>query len=88
MKACLKKFGVWEIMVNPHVLSNKMTKSVAEKDAKKENIIALKFLMDGLPSSIKEGIGEYKSSKCIWFKMESEYQGGNRDTKKETKIVH
>ena len=86
MKTCLRKFGVWEIVVNPPIQSNKKTKLVAQKGVEKDNIIYLKFLMDGLSSSIIEGIGEYTSTKYLWFKMESEYQGGNQDTKKETKI--
>ena len=53
MKVDLKKFGVWEIVINPPIPTNKKAKSVAQKEAKKDNIIALKFLMDGLPISIK-----------------------------------
>ena len=30
--------------------------------------------MDGLPSSVKESVGEYTSTKDLWFKLESEYQ--------------
>ena len=54
MKAYLNKFGVWEIVVNPPIQSNKMANSATQKDAKKDNAIALKFLMNGLSSSIRE----------------------------------
>ena len=54
MKTYLKEFGVWEIMVNPPVQSNKKTKSTSQKDAKKDNAIALKFLMNRLSSSVRE----------------------------------
>ena len=57
MKNCLNKFGVWEIVVNPPVQSNKKTKLVAQKDVEKDNNISLKFLMDGISSSVKEGVG-------------------------------
>ena len=50
MKAYLKKFGVWEIVINPLAPSNKKGKSAAQKETKKDNTTALKFLMDGLPS--------------------------------------
>ena len=50
MKAYLKKFGVWEIVINPPAPSNKKGKSAAKKEAKKDNTTTLKFLMDGLPS--------------------------------------
>ena len=79
MKAYLKKFGVWEIAVNPPTQSNKKTKSAAQKDVKKDNAIALKFLMDGLSSFVRESVGEHTSAKDLWFKLESEYQGRNQD---------
>ena len=74
MKDYLKKFGIWEIVINPPAPSNKKGKLAAQKEAKKDNTIALKFLMDGIPSSVKESVGEYTSEKDLWFKLESEYQ--------------
>ena len=74
MKDYLKKFGVQEIVINPPAPSNKKGKSAARKEEKKDNTIALKFLMDGLPNLVKEILGEYTSSKGLWFKVESEYQ--------------
>ena len=70
MKAYLKKFGIWEIVINPPAPSNKKGKPAAQKD----NTTAFKFLMDGLPISMKESVGEYTSAKELWFKLESEYQ--------------
>ena len=86
MRAYLKKFGVWEIVVNPPGQSNKKTKSAAQKDVKKGNTIALKFLINGLSSSVRVSVGEHTSAKDLWFKLESEYQGRNQDTKIETKV--
>ena len=37
MKAYLKKFGIWEIVINPPTPSNKKGKSAAQKEAKKDN---------------------------------------------------
>ena len=82
----MKKFCVWEIVVNPPAQSNKKTKSAAQKDAKKDNTIALKFLMDGLSISIRESVGEHTSAKDLWFKLESEYQGRNQDTKIQVEV--
>ena len=59
MKAYLKKFDVWEIVINPPAASNKKGKSTTQMEAKKDNTTALKFLMDGIPSSVKESVGEY-----------------------------
>ena len=53
MKAYLKKFGIWEIVINQSSPSNKKGKSAAQKEAKKDNITAMKFLRDGLPSLVK-----------------------------------
>ena len=72
IKAYLKKFCVWEIVISLPIMSNKKTKSTTQKEAKKDNITALKLLMDGLLNSLKESVGEHTSSTDIWFKLESE----------------
>ena len=82
MKVYLKKFGVWEIVINPPNLSNK-DKATTQKNAKKDNTTTLKFLMDGLPRSVKEGIGECTSAKDIWFKLEDEYKKERQDIEQE-----
>ena len=74
MKAYLKKFGVWEIVINPSAPLNKKGKWTTQKEATKDNTIALKFLMDGLSRLVKESAGEYTSTKYLWFNLESEYQ--------------
>ena len=66
MKAYLKKYGVWEIVINAANPSNKKSKATNQKDAKKNNTTALKFLLDGLPSSIKESLGEFTSARELW----------------------
>ena len=85
MKAYLKKFGIWEIVINPPAPSNKKGKSVAQKEAKKDNTTTLKLLMDGLPSLVKESVGEYTSTKDLWFKLESGYQKARPEPKKTEK---
>ena len=65
MKEYLKKFGIWDIVINPLIPSNKKVKSATQKEAKKDNTTALNFLMDGIPSSVKESIGEYSSTKDL-----------------------
>ena len=65
MKDYLNFFDVSEIVINPPIMSNKKTNTAAQKDAKKENTISLKFLMDGISSSIKESVGEYTSAKDL-----------------------
>ena len=82
MKSYLKHFGVWEIVVNPPNQPSKKTKAAVEKD----NKVALKFLMDGLLSSIKESIGKYTSAKDLWFKLEEEHQRRSQDKEKEAEV--
>ena len=82
MKAYLKKFGIWEIVINPLTPSNKKGKSAVQKEANKDNTTALNFLMDGLRSSVKESVGEYTSAKYLWFKLESEYQKARPEPEK------
>ena len=38
--------------------------------------------MDGLPSSVKESVGEKTSAKDLWFKLESEYQKARPEPEK------
>ena len=87
MKVYLKKFGVWEIVINPPNLSNNKDKAAAHKDAKNDNTTTLKFLMDGLPRSVKEGIGECTSTTDLWFKLENEYKKERQDTKQDNQEV-
>ena len=82
MKAYLKKFGIWEIVINLPAPSKKKGKSAAQKEAKKDNTTSLQFLMDGLPSSMKESIGEYTLAKDLWFKLESEYKKARPEPEK------
>ena len=81
MKDYLKKFGVWEIVVNPPNQPNKKTKTTVET----YNKIALKFLMDGLSSSIQESVKDYTSAKDLWFKLE-EYLKKSQDKEKEAEV--
>ena len=75
MKAFLKKYGVWEIVINAANPSKKKKKVEAQKEAKKNNATALKFLLDGLPSSIRDSLGEFTSARELWLKLEGDYQG-------------
>ena len=82
MKVYMNNFGVWEIVINPPTPSTKKGKAAAQREAKKDNATILKFLMDGLPSSVKESVGEYISSNDLQFILESEYQNGRPDNEK------
>ena len=74
MKAYLKKYGVWEIVINVAAPTNKKSKAANKKEAKKNNTTTLKFLLDGLPNSIRESLGEFTSARALWLKLEEDYQ--------------
>ena len=82
MKEFLKRFGVWEIVINAHVPSKKQSKATAKKEVQKNDSTTLKFILDGLLSSIKKNVEECTSSKDLWSKMEKEYQNKRQDTEK------
>ena len=69
MKAYLKKYGVREIVINVVAPSNKKSEAANQKEAKKNNTTALKFLLDGLPSSIRESLGQFTSARELWLKL-------------------
>ena len=75
MKVFLKKYGVWENVINVANSSKKKTKDENQKEAKKNHATSLKFLLDGLPSSIKDSLGEFTSARELWLKIEEDYQG-------------
>ena len=62
-------------MINAAAPSNKKSKAANQKEAKKNNTTAVKFLLDGLPSSIRESLGELTSARELWLKLEANYQG-------------
>ena len=35
----------------------------------------MKFLLDGLPSTIRDSLGEFTSARELWLKLEGDYQG-------------
>ena len=75
MKAYLKKYGVWEIVINVAVPTNKKSKAANQKEAKKNNTTTLRFLLDGLPNSIRESLWEFTLARELWLKLEEDYQG-------------
>ena len=74
MKEFLKRFGVWETVINAHVPSKNQSKVATKREAKKNDSTTLKFILDGIPSSIKENVEEYTSARNLWLKLEKEYQ--------------
>ena len=74
MKEFLKIFCDWEIVINAHVPSKKQSKVASKKEVQKNDSTTLKFILDGLPSSIKKNVEGCTSAKDLWSKLEKEYQ--------------
>ena len=75
MNFFLKKYGVWEVVINSANPSKRKSKAENQKEAKKNNATTLKFLLAGLPSTIRDSLGEFTSVKELWLKLEEDYQG-------------
>jgi hypothetical protein len=60
-------------------LKNK-SKFVAQKEEKKNDALALKTILSGLSSPIKENMGQCTSTKDLWLKLDETYQGKNENT--------
>jgi hypothetical protein len=54
-------------------LKNK-SKFSAQKEEKKNDALALKTILNGLSSSIKESMGKFTSAKALWINLEKTYQ--------------
>ena len=58
----------------------KKSKFVAQREERKNDAVALKTILSGLSSSIKESMGQCTSTKDLWLKIEETYQRKNEDT--------
>jgi hypothetical protein len=56
-------------------------KVCSSKEGKKNDALALKTILSGLSSSIKESMGQCTSTKDLWLKLEETYQRKKEDTK-------
>ena len=83
MKVHLKEkgAGVWKEDIDGSVPLKNKSKFAAQKEEKKNDALALKTILSGLSSSIKESMGQCTSAKDLWLKLDETYQSKNKDTK-------
>ena len=76
MKGYLKEKGasVWKSVIGGSIPSKNQSKFVAQKEAKKNNVVELKTIFNGLSYSVKEIIRQHSSPKDLWLKLEKVYQ--------------
>jgi hypothetical protein len=55
------------------------SKFAAQREGKKNDALALKTILSGLSSPIKESMGKCTSTKDLWLKLEETYQRKEED---------
>jgi hypothetical protein len=76
MRVYLKTMGetIWKATVGGYVLLKNKSKFAAQREGKKNDALALKTILSGLSSPIKESMGQCTSAKDLWLKLEETYQ--------------
>jgi hypothetical protein len=73
--------GVWKEVIGESIPLKNKSKFAAQREEKKNDALALKTILSGLSSSIKESMGQCTSMKDLWLKLEETYQKKKEDTK-------
>jgi hypothetical protein len=83
MKVHLKEkgAGVWKATIGGSVPLKNKSNFAAQSEEKKNDALALKTILSGLSSFIKERMGQCTSAKDLWLKLEKTYQSKKEHTK-------
>jgi hypothetical protein len=75
MRLYLKTMGVaiWKVAIGGLVSLKNKSKFAAQREGKKNDALALKTILSGLSSPIKESMGQFTSTKDLWLKLEETY---------------
>ena len=76
----VKWAGVWNTIVGGSVPSKNHSKPIAQKESKKNNLVALNTIFNGILGSAKQRIRQNSSAKDLWLKLEKVYQDKIKDT--------
>jgi hypothetical protein len=76
MRVHLKEMGagIWKAAIGGSVSLKNKSKFAAQREGKKNDALALKTILSGLSSPIKESMGQCTSAKDLWLKLEETYQ--------------
>jgi hypothetical protein len=76
MRVYLKTMGaaIWKATISGYVPLKNKSKLAAQREGKKNDALALKTILSGLSSPIKESMGQCISAKDLWLKLEETYQ--------------
>jgi hypothetical protein len=76
MRVYLKTMGatIWKVAIGGSILLKNKSKFAAQREGKKNDALALKTILSGLSSPIKESMEQCTSTKDLWLKLEETYQ--------------
>ena len=72
MEAYIEAIGVWNSVLTRYTAPNKV-KTSAQKEAKKNNSMAMEAILEGLVDIQKNKIGKCISTTDLWLKLEQYY---------------
>jgi hypothetical protein len=81
MRVYLKAMGeaIWKTAIGGSVLLKNKSKFAAQREGKKNDALALKTILSGISSPIKESMGQCTSANDLWLKLEETYQKKKED---------
>jgi hypothetical protein len=75
MKTFLQAQGcdIWRSVVTGYTTTKKPLKTATKKELKRNNKITMDFIMEGLPDSVKNKVGQCASTKELWDNLQDIY---------------
>jgi hypothetical protein len=76
MRLYLKTMGVaiWKPTIGEYVPLKNNSKFAAQREGKRNDALALKTILSGFSSPIKESMGQFTYAKNLWLNLEDTYQ--------------
>jgi hypothetical protein len=75
--------AIWKATIGGSVSLKNKSKFAAQREGKKNDALALKTILSGLSSPIKDSMGQCTSAKDLWLKLEETYQSKKEKEKIE-----
>jgi hypothetical protein len=66
-------YDIWKSVVTGYTATKKPPKTATKKELKKNNKIAMDFILEGLCDSTKDKVGKCSSAKELWDKLHNIY---------------
>jgi hypothetical protein len=79
--------AIWKISIGGSVPLKNKSKFAAQREGKKNDALALKTILSGLSSPIKESMEQCTSAKDLWLKLEETYQSKEEDDEEHSIFI-